>query len=50
VRSFTIQIAEFFGTDVTGVDSRGKLDFIRSIGADHVVDYMQEDFTRSGPV
>ena len=33
---------------MTGVDSTGKLDMLRSIGADHVIDYTQEDFTKSG--
>ncbi|MCK5438447.1 MAG: NAD(P)-dependent alcohol dehydrogenase, partial [Gemmatimonadetes bacterium] len=37
-----------FGAEVTGVDSTPKLDMLRSIGADHVIDYTQEDFTQSG--
>ncbi len=37
-----------FGAEVTGVDSTGKLDMLRSIGADHVIDYTQEDFTKTG--
>jgi NADPH:quinone reductase-like Zn-dependent oxidoreductase len=36
------------GAEVTGVDSTGKLDFMRSIGADHVIDYTREDFTKNG--
>jgi NADPH:quinone reductase-like Zn-dependent oxidoreductase len=36
------------GAEVTGVDNTGKLDFIRSLGADHVVDYTEEDFTKNG--
>ncbi len=46
--SFAIQIAKAFGAEVTAVDSATKLDMMSSIGADHVVDYKQEDFTKSG--
>ncbi len=46
--TFAVQIAKFFGTEVTGVDSTGKLDTMHSIGADHVIDYTQEDFTKNG--
>ncbi len=48
VGTFAVQIARSFGAEVTGVDSTRKLDMLRSIGADHVVDYTQEDFTRNG--
>ncbi len=48
VGSFAVQIAKSLGAEVTGVCSPSKLDLVRSIGADHVVDYTQEDFTRSG--
>ena len=46
--SFALQIAKYFGAEVTGVDSTQKLDMMRSTGADHVIDYTQDDFTRNG--
>lgn len=46
--SFAIQLAKYAGAEVTGVDNAMKLDFMRTLGADHVIDYAQEDFTRSG--
>lgn len=48
VGSFAVQIAKAFGAEVTGVDSTGKQDLLRSIGADHTIDYTREDFTRNG--
>jgi NADPH:quinone reductase-like Zn-dependent oxidoreductase len=48
IGTFAIQLAKYFGAEVTGVDSAEKLDMLRSIGADHVIDYAREDFTRSG--
>ncbi len=45
--TFAVQIAKSFGAEVTGVDSTRKLDMMRSIGADHVIDYTQEDFTKN---
>jgi NADPH:quinone reductase-like Zn-dependent oxidoreductase len=47
IGTFAVQIAKYYGTEVTGVDSAGKLDMLRSIGADHVVDYRKEDFTKN---
>ena len=48
VGTFAVQLAKYFGAKVTGVDSAKKLDMLRSIGSDHVIDYTQEDFTKSG--
>jgi NADPH:quinone reductase-like Zn-dependent oxidoreductase len=47
IGSFAVQIAKYFGAEVTAVDSAEKLEMLRSIGADYVVDYTQEDFTQS---
>jgi NADPH:quinone reductase-like Zn-dependent oxidoreductase len=47
IGTFAVQIAESLGADVTGVCSTGNVDLVRSIGADHVIDYTQKDFTQS---
>lgn len=48
IGSFGVQIAKHFGAEVTAVDSTEKLDVLRTIGADHVIDYTKEDFTKNG--
>ncbi|MEH7226812.1 NAD(P)-dependent alcohol dehydrogenase [Bacillus sp. JJ1566] len=48
VGTFALQIAKLYGAEVTCVDSKKKLDTLKSIGADHVIDYNEEDFTQKG--
>lgn len=48
IGTYSVQLAKHYGAEVTGVDSGGKLDMLRSIGADHVMDYTREDYTKNG--
>jgi NADPH:quinone reductase-like Zn-dependent oxidoreductase len=48
IGTIALQLAKHYGAEVTTVDSASKLDMLRSIGADHVIDYTHEDFTRNG--
>jgi NADPH:quinone reductase-like Zn-dependent oxidoreductase len=49
VGSYAVQLAKAFGAQVTGVCSAGKVEFVRTLGADHVIDYTREDFADAGP-
>jgi NADPH:quinone reductase-like Zn-dependent oxidoreductase len=46
--TFAVQLAKLHGAEVTGVDNTNKLDFLRSLGADHFIDHTREDFTKNG--
>ena len=48
IGTYSVQFSKLYGAEVTGVDHTVKLDMLRSIGADHVIDYTREDFTKSG--
>lgn len=48
VGTFAIQLAKLSGAEVTGVDASHKLNIVRSVGADHVIDYTQKNFTKTG--
>ena len=47
IGTYSVQLAKHYGAEVTGVDKPGKLEMLRSIGADHVIDYTKEDFTKN---
>jgi len=50
IGTFAVQLAKHLGAEVTAVDSAAKLEMLRSIGADYVIDYKREDFTQNGEV
>jgi NADPH:quinone reductase-like Zn-dependent oxidoreductase len=48
IGTYAVQLAKYYGAEVTGMDHTVKLDMLRSIGADHVIDFTREDFTKNG--